>query len=57
MKELTEVRICMTHRHRLQGGEGQREEGRAGGGEPRGEKRDICNSVNNENKIKIFILQ
>ena len=45
--------ISMTHRHRQQCGDGQREGrwGLAEGGPIRG-NGDICNSANNKNKVK-----
>ena len=46
-------RTCMTHRHRQQCGDGQREVGEGMGGVgQRGGTGDICNSVDNKNKVK-----
>ena len=43
----------MTHRHRQQCGDGQREVGEGMGGVgQRGGTGDICNSVDNKNKVK-----
>ena len=55
MKGLTKEHVCMTHRHRQWCGVGQREGGgaKAGAGkQARVGNGDICNSVNNKNKVK-----
>ena len=53
MKALAKDHICMTHGHRQQCGNSQREggQGLGGGGQRRG-NGDICNSVNSEHKEK-----
>ena len=48
-KGLAKEHICITHRHRQQCGDGQREEGEVGKG---CENRDICKSVDNKNTVK-----
>ena len=58
MKEREGIRakeyICMTHRHTQQCSDDQRERGpELSGGRQRGKgEGDICNSVNNKNKVK-----
>ena len=58
MKGLAKAHVCVTHRHRQQCGDGQREGGMVGlgGGEPRmgWGHGDICSSVNNKNKKCVF---
>ena len=61
MKGFAKEHICINHRNRQQCGDGQREGsgerlGKGGKGEQQGE---ICNSINNKNKvlkIKLFII-
>ena len=53
MKGLAKERIYISHRHKQQCGGSQREggPGLGVGGQKRG-NGDICNSVNNKNKVK-----
>ena len=50
---LAKQHICITHRHRQQRDNSQREGRKGWGGvRQRGRKEDICSSVNNKIKVK-----